>query len=421
MLKQKALKSLVTIGALALFFVSFAAIPRVFVWAADSISSLPAEKNNLEDQLDDIKAKIKAYKQIINLKERQGTTLADQIKTLEAQAEALQAQIDANSRTLSTLEDEIKTLNVRITEKEALIQNQKKILSELMRSSYADYSSNAPLFFLASSDSFSYLHQADRVYQTSDKVREILESVQNLRQGLITEQDEVENKKAVADNLRAQLSERETYLEITKGNKEKLLGKTQAEVAKYDDLVDDLEEQREAIEDEIEELEAGKVGELNLKDMPSFKKGTLSYPVKSVRVTQGYGKTKFAKRAYASGMHNGIDYGGSIGTAILAAADGKVISTGDLGRYAYGRWIAIDHGNGLVTMYGHLSSIGVSRGEKVDRGDTIGKMGSTGFSTGSHVHFTVFSAKSYEVVNSKSVKGLKIPVGATVNPSVYLP
>jgi murein DD-endopeptidase MepM/ murein hydrolase activator NlpD len=98
-----------------------------------------------------------------------------------------------------------------------------------------------------------------------------------------------------------------------------------------------------------------------------------------------------------------------------------VLGTGNLGKYAYGRWIAIDHNNGIVTLYGHLSAVQVTKGEKVDKGDKIGSMGSTGYSTGNHLHFTVFSSDSYDVVPSATVKGLNIPIGATVDPRVYLP
>lgn len=190
-------------------------------------------------------------------------------------------------------------------------------------------------------------------------------------------------------------------------------------------MVDQLQDEKDAIENEIESFESSKVGELNLKDMPSFKKGLLAYPVSKVVFSQGYGKTSFAKTSKfygKSAFHNGLDFAMPTGTKILAAADGKVIATGNNGRYAYGRWMAVDHGNGIVTMYGHLSSVSKSKGSSVKEGDTIAKSGNTGNSTGPHLHFTVFSAKSFEIVPSKSVSSVKdIPVGATVNPKNYLP
>ena len=268
------------------------------------------------------------------------------------------------------------------------------------------------------------LQEGEWTAETGAKMSELLSSLRSLRESLVSEHQALIEKQKKADTLRLQLEEQDARLDSTKTNKEQLLAKTQSEVQKYDALVDDLEKQREEIEDEIESLEAGKIDALDTKDLPGFNKGTLSYPVRKVTITQSYGKTSFAKKSgfYKSGFHNGIDFGIPIGTSILAAADGKVIAIGNNGKYAYGRYVAIDHGNGLVTMYGHLSSVTRKLGEKVKRGDTIAKSGNTGNSTGPHLHFTVFSAKSFDVVASKVVKSLKdIPVGATVNPKVYLP
>ena len=86
-------------------------------------------------------------------------------------------------------------------------------------------------------------------------------------------------------------------------------------------------------------------------------------------------------------MHNGLDFKGPVGTPILAAADGKVTSAGSQG--GYGNTIEITHANGLVTRYAHLSGFNVSLGQKVKRGLQIARMGSTGRSTGSHLHFEV--------------------------------
>ncbi|MDP3957389.1 MAG: peptidoglycan DD-metalloendopeptidase family protein [bacterium] len=376
---------------------------------------------NKQDQIDAINAKIKAYNQIITLKQRQGSTLADQIRSLEAQASKLQLEIDLNKQKLGNLEGDIAGLSSRIVEKESLMQSQKQMLSELMRLYYSDYSNTAATLIYSSDETFSFLSKENWTTQVSGKIGELLDSVKTLRESLVGERVTLEDKKKEADTLHIQLIERDEYLESTKDNKAYLLTKTQAEVDKYDTLVDDLQKQRDEIESEIEELEAGKLDGLNLKDMPAFKKGLFAYPLKKFTVSQGYGKTSFSKKAYKSGKHNGIDFAAPTGTSIYAPLGGKVVGVGNNGRYAYGKWVAIDHGNGIITLYGHMSSQSVSKGEKVDAGEKIGAVGSTGYSTGPHVHFSVFSAKSFELVQSKVVKNLWIPIGATVNPSVYLP
>jgi murein DD-endopeptidase MepM/ murein hydrolase activator NlpD len=89
----------------------------------------------------------------------------------------------------------------------------------------------------------------------------------------------------------------------------------------------------------------------------------------------------------AGAMHAGIDFKGPIGSQILAAADGKVTFAGWMG--GYGNAVEITHANGLVTRYAHMSGLTVSLGADVKRGVQIGRMGSTGRSTGSHLHFEV--------------------------------
>jgi murein DD-endopeptidase MepM/ murein hydrolase activator NlpD len=89
----------------------------------------------------------------------------------------------------------------------------------------------------------------------------------------------------------------------------------------------------------------------------------------------------------AGAMHAGLDFKGPVGTSILAAADGKITFAGQQG--GYGNCIEITHANGLVTRYAHLSGFDVSLGQKVERGVQIARMGSTGRSTGSHLHFEV--------------------------------
>lgn len=111
--------------------------------------------------------------------------------------------------------------------------------------------------------------------------------------------------------------------------------------------------------------------------------GNLSWPA-SGRITQGYG---------GAGGHTGIDIGAASGSAVRAAAGGRVTFAGYQG--GYGKFIIINHGNGLVTRYAHCSSLLVSAGQSVSAGQVIGRVGSTGHSTGPHLHFEVLSGGSF--------------------------
>lgn len=395
-------------------------------FAEDSISSLTDDQKKAieaqEKRLKEINAQIKAYKDIVKLKQKQGTTLGDQIAALEAQASALELEIRLNEQKIFDLGKELGDIESKIAEKEKLIAKEREILAELIREYYDSVSGGVSIVF-ASHPAGLFAKQEDWLEDTGDRIRSMLRDLDELKKGLLDEQAILQKKKVEADTLQEQLDKRNDYLESSKSTKANLLAKTQAEQQKYTSLVGTLEQEREEIENEIEGIEAGKIDALDLSKIPAFKHGLLDWPIKKgdFTISQNYGKTSFAKTAYKSGFHNGIDLAAPTGTPVLAPLGGKVLGVGNNGKYAYGKWISIDHGNGLVTLYGHLSSQDVKKGEKVDKGEKIGKVGSTGYSTGPHLHFTVFSKNSYELVESSVVDGLFIPVGATVNPKVYLP
>ena len=127
------------------------------------------------------------------------------------------------------------------------------------------------------------------------------------------------------------------------------------------------------------------------KKLDSISQGAIAVPsdkpVRTAAFTSGYGVRSDPFRG-AAAMHAGIDLAGPSGTPIYATADGTVSEAG-WNNGGYGRLIKIDHGRGIETRYAHLSAIAVSPGQKITRGQVIGRMGSTGRSTGSHLHYEV--------------------------------
>lgn len=121
---------------------------------------------------------------------------------------------------------------------------------------------------------------------------------------------------------------------------------------------------------------------------PAAAEGTLSAPLDTVNMTSGFGSRINPLTGAAGEVHTGQDFGISCGTDVHAAASGVVESAG-WHAYGGGNRIVIDHGHGLKTTYNHLSGIGVQVGDRIERGQTVGQSGSTGASTGCHLHFEV--------------------------------
>lgn len=132
-------------------------------------------------------------------------------------------------------------------------------------------------------------------------------------------------------------------------------------------------------------------GELRKEVMPSGR------PIKSGWMSSGFGlrTDPFSGRR---ANHYGIDFAGSLGSEVISVAAGVVVYAGE--RHGYGNLVEINHGNGYVTRYGHNEEILVSVGERVIKGQSIAKMGSTGRSTGPHVHFEVL--RNERIVNPTS-------------------
>jgi murein DD-endopeptidase MepM/ murein hydrolase activator NlpD len=120
----------------------------------------------------------------------------------------------------------------------------------------------------------------------------------------------------------------------------------------------------------------------------AYSTGSFVFPVASY----SYISSRFGQRVHPiTGVlknHNGMDIASNMGTSVYAADGGKVVLAEWYG--GYGNCIMIDHGNGYKTLYGHLSYIGVKSGQAVNQGDVIGQVGSTGNSTGPHLHFEVY-------------------------------
>lgn len=371
-------------------------------------------------ELQELQQKEVKYRDIIEVKTQEATAIQSQVASLETQSKEIEKNIINTQQEVDKVSEEISATERKITEKEAAIASQKTILAKILRSKYDRSIDSATLtqFFKASSSTL--FSTTDNITRTSVGIGDIVKLIATERETLTRDKKNLDDTKKDITNVKSTLQQQNIQLEVTKDQKELLAIETNAEKAKYTKRLDNVLEEQLEIQSEIDSLGTTRIGTFDLSDLPDKSNAEFKRPVKApYQITQNYGQTDFSYN-YGSGKHNGIDYATRGSTDIMATANGKVKATGNMGRYGYGKWIAIDHGNGLISLYGHLSKIDVSSGDSVKQGETIGQEGSTGFSTGTHLHFTLFATETFSIVQSSSVPGIYIPTGGTINPALYL-
>jgi murein DD-endopeptidase MepM/ murein hydrolase activator NlpD len=412
---MRAIKNKKIVLFLAILFFAFLSFSKI---RADDChdgcdASYPNDASANEDcknKCDDLQDKADTYQKIINLKNKQSKALSSQINDINQQQSVTQANLKETQKKVQDLSSQISSLENDISEKENSLNYDRKLLKNLMQSYFESDQEGVLSLVLLNKNFSEILTQTDQIGQSGAKINDMLAEIKNTKAELQKNIDDLQSKKSEHEKAKSDLEKQNLSLQYTENQKQTLLGQTEADKQKYQDLLD-------SIESEIGDLESGIASSADYSNIPPAKGGYFDYPVSSVKVTQGYGKTSYSNH-YSSGKHNGVDFSINYGS-VYAVKSGKVVGVGNNGRYAYGKWIAIDHGDGLVTLYGHFSKQLVSKGDKVSTGEQIGVSGNTGYSTGPHLHFSVFVKSSFDVVESKKVGGLMIPVGAPINPMKY--
>ncbi len=386
------------------------------VWAATATAddiTLNIKGDTPEEKLKHISKEKKKTKQTIKLKEKQKSIINKQLENIVKEEKNLEQKIRENRKQLEETSEKVKRLAQIIAEQERTIAAQRKILAGLLRSQYEQVGNNnlSARLFTARDGTV----ELDKLARINKKTQETLERIRKLREKTRLDHDKLKEAQKKLTDTEEKLRQRDSYLESTRNYKRYLINKTKREINKFTEKLSKLEEKERELQREIERIESGKLDNLNYGNLPSRAKADMTLPVKKYWLSQSYGKATFRNKYYS--FHNGWDMAYRGDGDIRAAGEGKVIARGDNGRNAYGRWLAVDHQNGLVTMYAHLKSFKVKVGDKVKKGEKIAVMGNTGFSTGRHLHFTIYAANTFEVVKRS---GLRLPTGASVNPSRYL-
>jgi len=385
---------------------------------ARTIDEITSEISTLNGQVSRLEQEIGKLQGQIDEKKGEIRSLSNDIASLTAEIDKIGLEIQNTETKIKLTETEIEKTTIEIRTKEHEISENKKLLAEYLRL-IAEADTVNPFEILLSGKSFSdILNQFEYTETLQKKTQESLEQVKQLKFDLEKKQAELEQQRAEAMTLQTQLNGQRDGLAAKRADKDRLLALSKDEQKKYEGLLaqnEDLQKQAQADIANLEKELAEQTGGIP-SGAPPPSAGVLGWPADGIEV-QSYGMTDYAKGgAYGGEGHNGIDVAAPLGSPVFAAADGVVSGIGDLGGVAYGSWITVAHGElGFDTLYGHLLAQKVSVGQTVKRGEVIGVLGSTGYSSGPHVHFMV----CFNLQTVERPYGL-LPYCNHVNPHLYL-
>ncbi len=373
-------------------------------------------------ELQKLKEEMQAVKKNLDETVTARKGLQSELKTIDKNITAMELAIRAGELENQKLELEMQSLSTEIDGINKALDSGLKTIPELLREYHEKSEVNLFVLLLQKktlADSFAEMQSLSSIQA---QLAAQLDENRKLKEDLKDKQDEVLSKQQEIEVEKRGISARQTIAQGEKERKQTLLAETKNKESLYQKNFDELAKKAMAFEAEIERIESALRKNIDLSKLPAPRPGLLANPVPGARLTQGYGRTQFAVRNYRSQWHNGIDLGAPVGTPVYATEAGEVVAMGNTDKYcprgAYGKYVVIKHGNGLTTFYSHFSASVVSVGQKVSRGEPIGYVGNTGWSTGPHTQVTVYASNTYAITQSKSCGPL--PVGGDINPLDYI-
>lgn len=380
------------------------------------------EKNK---QIEALNKEINIIDQKIQTTAGVGQTLQSTIKVLDTSASKLSTEVKVTESKITKTDLNIEQIGLEIGAKEQKIERNKQAIAKTLREINNSENNSLLESVLSGTDLSDMWDNVAKVERFQNSMKEQIFELTDYKTQLQKNKAETEELKLDLESLKNQLVDKKTVIDINKKEKATLLAQTKNEEANYKKILAEKKKLADEFAKEIFDIESQIKIAIDPSSFPKAAKGILSWPVDNVRITQYYGLTEYSKRLYNSGSHNGIDFGATTGTPVKAVAGGVVEEVGNTDAKAscagrsYGKWVLIRHNNGLASVYGHLSLIKATNGAIVKAGDVVAYVGSSGYSTGPHLHLSLFASQGVNVgpLTSATCGGMRIPLAT---PAAYL-
>ncbi len=404
-------------------------IPFGFISAqtAEDLQNQITQKNN---DIDRLEKEIQAYQNQLDDISKQKSSLNGSIQELDLTRKKLEADINITNKKIektnlkiSSLSKDIKTKQGSINNNTKAVESGIKKINELDNQSFIES-------LLSNQDLANVWNDVDNLATIREKIIDQTKALEQVKGELEDTRDDTVDAKNELISLKSKLADQKKIVDQNTAEKKKLLSYTKNNEANYQKLLRDRILQKDAIEKELRDYESKLVYILDPSKLPTG--AVFAWPLDYVYITQLFGKTVDSKRLYASGTHGGVDFRAAVGTPVKAMATGTVMGVGDTDREcfkaSFGKWVFIKYDNGLSAAFGHLSLVKAGVGDRVYRDTIVAYSGNSGYSTGPHLHLTVYApnAASVKSIPSKSCAGKVLtqpiaPINAYLDGMEYLP
>ncbi|MFZ5969726.1 MAG: murein hydrolase activator EnvC family protein [Bacillota bacterium] len=341
------------------------------------IQSFAADVTNDQKKLNQLNSQIKNAQQKVAENKKKEKTLSVQIQDLDKKIDKTEEDLGELSKDLTLTKKQIEIAKADLEKAEQNISNKNDTLNQRLRVMYKNGNIGYAEVLLDSASIVEF-------FSKLDMVKRIVNHDVNLLAYLKDQRDLVEARKKTLQTQESRMTLvmnnmeiKQQELEQSRGDMSRLKEKIKQDNKELEKQIDELNKYAEKVSDEIRKKQLG----------GKYVGGKLAWPAPGYsRVTSPFGY-RIHPILKTKKFHTGVDIAIPTGKSVVAAGDGTVIHADWLG--GYGKVVMVDHGGGIVTLYAHNSSLVVKEGDKVKRGDTISKAGSTGMSTGPHLHFEV--------------------------------
>jgi murein DD-endopeptidase MepM/ murein hydrolase activator NlpD len=443
-------------SGLFLFFIVIGIPLGIFLFSAPR-SQAQTATSTLQTQIDQTNAQIKQLQDDIAKLQSQLTTTTAQKKTLQNAVAALNLNIQKLQKSITLAQAQIKQKDSQITTINTTISTTTSQISDI-QSEVADslrqlesLDNESLIAVLLSGGTLSdFFDQSATLDSLRTQLENKINDLDSLKNTLKTNEVAAEAQKAQLATYQQNLTEQQQGLAISKDSQTKLLTQTKNQESVYQAQIAEKQKEEADFESDLLNFQSKLNLSFNPSTLPETGQGALQWPLAHVYggacpaptgqgwiscITQYFGNTPFATanpQIYSGHGHSGLDLAASPGTPVMAAREGVVLGTGNTDLTcpgaSFGKWIFIKHDNGLSTLYAHLASFAVNKGDMVTTGQVIGYSDTTGYATGPHLHFGVYASAGSEIASFASSgcpgKIYTMPVGALsayLNPLSYLP